>query len=83
MATYIPWLVHEGLPHPVRHLPGLGSTTWDGQPLPTGGVAIRKLEPESALVYAVLRDHRPNQVTGRGGRASRIIPCSLLPSATT
>ena len=28
-------LQHEGLPHRVMHLPGLGATTWDGQPLPT------------------------------------------------
>ena len=28
-------LQHEGLPHRVMHLPDLGATTWDGQPLPT------------------------------------------------
>jgi beta-galactosidase len=28
-------LKHEGLPHRVMHLAGLGATTWEGRPLPT------------------------------------------------
>ena len=34
-------LLNEGLPHRVMRLPGLGATSWEGQPLPTAAVDYR------------------------------------------
>ena len=74
-------LQHEGLPHRVLRLPGLGSTTWEGRPLPTADldylspVFLAEVERWYDAVLPVLAARLQIEDDGdEGGVHSRVLP---------